>query len=252
MTDEVDRKFLRRRALNALRIHFAQRRWPRVMMCVMMVATGAVGFGASWVMLHAGVSAMWVRYPVAALLAWGALLVFLRLWAEFERRHFVPDASLAGTVEEQEEVKKRSALEDVDSSVLELFNPLELVDVDAEGCLAGVLVLVVALLLFAIAWGVITIVSAAPILIAEVFLDAVLVSILYRRVRKMEERWWLAGAVRHTVVPVAWTVLSLAVAGFLMQSYAPEAKSVGGVWRHYERSKSPVDGTPLLENEEVK
>ncbi len=50
---------------------------------------------------------------------------------------------------------------------------------------------------------------------------------------RLKPQWWLAGALRQTGVPVLVVVVLLIAAGYLMQSYAPEAASIGAVWRHW-------------------
>ncbi len=49
-------------------------------MSLILAATGAAGFVASFVMLHLGVWRMWVRYPLAVLFAYGVFIVLLRVW----------------------------------------------------------------------------------------------------------------------------------------------------------------------------
>ena len=57
-----------------------RRSLPRVQMSLILAATGAAGFVASFVMLHLGVWRMWVRYPLAVLFAYGVFIVLLRVW----------------------------------------------------------------------------------------------------------------------------------------------------------------------------
>jgi len=81
-------------------------------------------------------------------------------------------------------------------------------------------------------WAVISVLMAAPVLFAEVFLDAVLVAALYKRVRNLDQRWWLSSAVQQTIGPVALTALVLALTGVFFGIVAPQAKSIGGVIKH--------------------
>jgi hypothetical protein len=94
-----------------------------------------------------------------------------------------------------------------------------------------VIVAVVAAIVAAIAASVWVVVSA-PELFAEVLFDGVLSAGLYRRLRRLNHRQWWEGAVRHTWLPVLVTALTFSAAGYLMQRYAPEAASIGAVWRH--------------------
>ncbi len=73
---------------------------------------------------------------------------------------------------------------------------------------------------------------SAPAFLAEVLLDALVSVGLYRRLRALETRHWLATAVGHTWLPVLLVAAAFAVAGFLIQAHVPEATSIGGWWRH--------------------
>ncbi len=53
---------------------------PRVQMMIILLLTGCAGFLSSFVLLHSGISQMWMRYPLAILAAYVAFLLLLRLW----------------------------------------------------------------------------------------------------------------------------------------------------------------------------
>lgn len=231
-----DRENYRRRALSRLRIYFASRRWPRCVMSGILALTGLAGFFASFLMLRAGLEKMWLRYPLATLAAWLVFLALMRLWAEFERRALPLDGDAATMLDGDDPGDPADGRREGDWSLgdwLDLASHVDAGFVDDEaGCALWLILLVGGtLLVFSIA-GVLTILLGAPALVAEVFLDAVLVAALYRRVRHLDRRWWLAGALRRTIGPVACTALALMCAGFAMQIVAPDAKSIGGVWRH--------------------
>ena len=113
---------------------------------------------------------------------------------------------------------------------LDWLNPFDLIDGEL-GCAVGLLVLVVIVALGGLIVAIVGLVGGAELLLAEVVLDAVLVSALYRRLKHLESRWWLGGAMRQTVVPVLVAVVFLAGAGLLFQQLAPDAHSIRGVWR---------------------
>lgn len=229
----------RRRALRGLRIYFAHRRWPRVMMSSLVGLSGAAGFFASFGMLHAGLHAMGLRYPLAVLAAWAAFLVLMRVWAEFERRCFLPDTELDALLH----------LPDPGEPKTDDAHPMprrarrgsswwwDLLDVPSfeigEGCLPTLVFWTVVVLLGTAFAGVFAIISMAPALIAEVFLDSVLVAAFYQRMKKIEQRWWLGGAIQQTWLPVLLTALALMVIGGALHALAPGANSIGSVWLHY-------------------
>jgi hypothetical protein len=71
----------------------------------------------------------------------------------------------------------------------------------------------------------------APLLLAEVALDAALVSAAYRRLRKEDVGHWTGAVFRRTWVPAVILVTFMFVAGYAAQRIAPEARSIGGVIR---------------------
>jgi hypothetical protein len=71
------------------------------------------------------------------------------------------------------------------------------------------------------------ILSAAPALIAEVFVDAVLVGALYRRLKMAARENWLGTCIRRTWVFVVVTMFVLAAVGAFLTLGAPGTKSIG-------------------------
>jgi hypothetical protein len=71
----------------------------------------------------------------------------------------------------------------------------------------------------------------APILLAEVALDAAIVSVLYRRLRRDEQGYWLTTVLKRTWVPALVLVVFTFLTGFALQMAAPDARSIGGVIR---------------------
>ena len=71
----------------------------------------------------------------------------------------------------------------------------------------------------------------APMLLAEVALDAALVSAAYRRLRREDVCHWTDTVLRRTLVPATILVIFMFVTGFAAQRFAPEAHSIGGVIR---------------------
>lgn len=70
---------------------------------------------------------------------------------------------------------------------------------------------------------------SAPLLFAEIAVDALLAAGLYRRLRMLEPRHWMRAAVRRTILPFVLTTLAVSAAGFGMQACAPGARSLGEV-----------------------
>jgi hypothetical protein len=78
------------------------------------------------------------------------------------------------------------------------------------------------------------VVYAAPSLLAEALVDGLLLTGLYRRVRRIESGNWLRGVLRKTWIPVVVVALLFCGAGYVMQSVVPEAESIGDVWDYVE------------------
>ena len=70
-------------------------------------------------------------------------------------------------------------------------------------------------------------VMAAPGLLAEVFIDAFIVSALYRHLRIATEGNWLGTAVRKTWLLAFATAALLCLAGWCLEMLAPGAHSIG-------------------------
>jgi hypothetical protein len=74
-------------------------------------------------------------------------------------------------------------------------------------------------------------VYAAPILFAEVILDAAIVGGLMRRLRGVEPQSWAVGAIRRTWLVAVGLAVVLAVLGWAMATVVPGARSLGDVLR---------------------
>lgn len=96
----------------------------------------------------------------------------------------------------------------------------------------GVAIILIIIAVSAALIALIYVVYIAPILLAEIFVDGVLVTGLYARVRQVDRRYWLKTAVKKTIVPLIVIVIFSSIAGFLMQDMVPEARSIGEFLRY--------------------
>jgi hypothetical protein len=110
-----------------------------------------------------------------------------------------------------------------------LFDSLDF-GVDDEGCAFFLLALA---LIAAGTLAALYVVYAAPLLLAEILVEGVLLSGLYRGMKKVRRAGgdWLGAAVRRTWLPVLLTLLTFSAAGYLLQRAAPRARSIGEAWR---------------------
>lgn len=224
----------RNRAAKGLRKYFERRRWPRLSLGLVMILTGLAGFGISGTLLHFGMREMWQRYPLAVVGGYVVFLGLLRLWVEVERAHFDPrDPAVLDALSEGAEEPEPAARR-LDEEKGSWFDSLDLPSFDGadslEGCALGIVAIAV-IGLIAIA---VTMIAGAPVLVAEVAVDAFLVSILYRRLKAAEREHWLGAAVRRTWVHALLAALLLALLGFCIPILVPGADSIGEairLWR---------------------
>jgi hypothetical protein len=244
---------------------------PRLQMFIMVLLTGLAGFGVSFGLLHAGIGHMWVRYPASIIVAYALFLGMLRIWlwlANPDRSYPRIDARLDGvdasglgdvrpprlgsgfTFGGKGDYGGGGASDSWDAS-----SPR---DVQMQGVFAGVsagrggqtggggggsslggidlgddgvwiVVAIAAVLAVVVACG--YVIWVAPALFAEVLLDGLLASRLYRHMRSVETGYWLWTAVRKTAVAVVVIVLFAGLAGFALEMITPGARSIGDVWR---------------------
>jgi hypothetical protein len=213
------------------------RAYPRLFILIIVGLSGFAAFLFSAGTLMLGLNQMALRYFAGALVGYGTFLILLRVWISYRRRGWDVDLELpdidgtlgsgsdgvsffsggrsggAGASGQWEPASAGSKVS-VDLDVDELW-PLVLAFVCALGGLIAILYVV----------------YAAPILLAEVALDAALVTGLYRRIRREDARYWLESAVRRTWLPALIAALFLMAAGAAVQMAIPTADSIGDVWR---------------------
>jgi hypothetical protein len=228
---------------------------PRLELFLIVSLAGAAAFVTSVGGLRLGLESMAWRYPLAVAAGYGTFLLLIRIWIAWQRRRLTahgaldaldvasdlwlerPDASgiardevplfEAGrsggggggsSFESQAWVTPsrtaagRSSGGGIDLDWDELW-PLAV----AIACVIGGAVAIAAVM------------YTAPVLLAEVALDAAIMSAVYRRLRREDASHWVMTVVRKTWLPALTLVLLGAIAGYALQQIAPEARSIGGV-----------------------
>jgi hypothetical protein len=226
---------------------------PRILVSLILSLTALAGFLTSFSLLHLGVTLMWLRYPLAISVAYCVFLLLLALWLWSQRRGVDIDPSALDLIPTEYTQSGESfqfgggdaggggaggswgeGASSASSEVPSKGSTFSAVGLDLdieEGWL-----LVVAII--ALIGGLIAsfyLIYIAPVLLAELLVDGVLVAGLYRRVKGVEQRHWLRAAVRQTVVPALLVALFFALAGYALQRAVPEAHTIGEVWDHMRR-----------------
>lgn len=215
----------RTRARRALERYFEKRSAPRLILSVLLILTGTAGLLISFLLLHGGLDAMWLRYPIAVLGGYGVFLSLLRFWVKFERSRFDPQSGeIEADVEKIGSDGSSWAGQPRARSWFDSLNWLDFSDgFDLEGCipalLIGIFLALAGLFFFAI--------FSASALIAEVFLDAFIIAVLYRHLRVAAQENWLGTAVRKTWWAALLTAALLGLAGWCLESLAPGPHSIG-------------------------
>lgn len=237
---------------------------PRLQMALIVALTGAVGFLTSVLLLHAGVDSLWLRYPLAVVVAYLAFLLLLCCWLRSRGDEVLdhldpsglaphPDFLDQGGVSTAQgtpgggefggggasgswgDAAGTDALS-TGPSVPDFSAP-DLGDAWEPEGLPLVVVVVLLVVLAAAVSAAFWLVWAAPVLLAELLLDVALASGLYRRLRGVRGQHWLSTAVKRTWWLFAIAAAAFALAGAVMGACVPSANSIGDVLRYSEPAR---------------
>ncbi len=229
---------------------------PRLHMSTILLATALAGFFCSFLLLQLGMTRMGIRYLLATVFAYAVFLSLLRLWLEFYRKKTKQDGA------------NWHALDLIDPNLIPTGAArVGTAGVDFGGGLSGgggasrsfgpssggfaenaggggskgfpldldvddwlIPVLIIAAIGGAIVASIYIIVSA-PVFLAEIFVDSLLVTALYKRLQKFEQKHWMETAIQRTWRPVLIVALLFVIAGYFIQKLAPEVDSIGDIWK---------------------
>jgi len=265
----------RERAIQSVRTSLVRRASPRMHMLGLVTVTGGAGFVASYLLLHAGLRSMGLRYPLAAAFGYAVFLGLVRLWLRRYRlkarvrrennRHHV-DLDITQLPLDELFSSAPSSPESFEgfgggggfsgggggsewTEAPTSFHAAATATRGGGGSVSGggwdldlddgVLWLIPIAIIAAVVLCVVGyVLYLAPTLFAELLLDAGLAAGLYRRLLRAERRSWLMTAVRSTAIPACFVAVLLALAGTIMQGVYPDAASVGAVVRHLNDAKA--------------
>jgi hypothetical protein len=236
----------------------------------LVIVTGGAGFIASFLLLHAGMRSMAVRYPLAAGLGYAVFLGMVWMWLRRYRlttrirpwrdRRYIdlditelplgqlfssaPPADHLGGFGGGGGFSGGGAGSDWTEAPTSLHAVASVSGSGGGGSPSGgggwdldldegALWLIPLAIIAAIVLCVVAyLLYLAPTLFAELLLDAGLAAGLYHKLLHAERRSWLVTAVRSTAIPACFVAALLALAGTIMQGAYPDAASVGAVVRH--------------------
>ena len=192
-------------------------------MFVLVSLAGMAGFIVSYGFLAAGYTSMPVRYGISATTAYLAFLTLLGLYVSW-KRHLQSELDAVDLVDAASHSVGRPSTSpfparDGDTGT----ESTSWIDADAD--LGWVLLIVVAAIAGVIAVS--SIVWTAPVLLAEVLVDALIVSTVSHQLSQTERRDWTATAIRRTWIPALVVIVTMVVSGWALQRIAPEAVSIG-------------------------
>ncbi len=243
--------FSRLNEIHQIRGRLEREGFPRLQMLFLVSITGVAGFLASYLLLHAGLGEMWMRYLVAFGIAYLIFLGLLWMWLRTSASDYSDFPDITNSIPtrgggctgkggefggggasgyfDQPAVSTSmdSAYSSSDTNMVgEAFGAAD------EFAIPLALLALVGMLLLSSFY----VIYSAPILFAELLVDGVLAASLYRRLRGLETRHWLETAIRRTFWPFVLTALCVACAGWVMALYAPGAVSIGDVLIHVKQA----------------
>lgn len=236
----------------ALRQRISLRHSPRLHCALILLACFGVGLLVTFLLLRAGVAAMWIRYAFALIAAYLTFLVGVRIWLHYAGFHRIdgPDGGDVLDVADAASMPRGgsggSAAPDFhggggssggggaswsfgaasprSSSGSSVADGLDLGD-------AGIVVVVLIAVALAVAGSVVWLIYAAPTILAEAAFAALLSAGLVRGARRLANQGWMASVVGNTWL--AFTVVFVLAMAFALvaRHYYPEARTLSDVLR---------------------
>jgi hypothetical protein len=243
-SDHLQRSSRRFAVRDSVAIWLLRYRFPRLAMFMAIVACGAIGLACSTVMHHCGLTAMWLRYPLAVVISGSVFTFFLGI---FVRR----TARLVDTA--RDEIRKHALRLQFHRNEAELPDPSGFMDGISEmsrqagrqqvdpralpAYLICILSITVVLVCVYFVW-------MAPVLLADIVVEGSLVAWLYRPLFRTDNSSGLSATIEKTAIPSLLLALAFVGIGLSFQLCAPQATTVAEVWRHLERQRNLVVGRP--------
>jgi hypothetical protein len=233
---------------------------PRIQLSVMLMITAGFAFLFSVALLRMGIRSMAFRYAVVVIVGYVVFLLLLRIWiwlqsdepigsVDLPRDIVIPNIDIPGGAAAEDfqfsgggdfagaGVGGSWTETDAPSPAPVMFaantssgsgggssSGIGSFDLDLDD---GWALLIVGVVLLIALGALIYVVYIAPVLLAELIIDAAVVTSLYRPVKNIERHYWLMTALKKTALPAFIVALLFGVAGFVMQAAEPDAFTIG-------------------------
>lgn len=239
------RRKTRREALAQIRARFIGGVYPRLTVLAFVGLSGAAALGVSAGLFRLGMEQLGYRYAVATIAGYAVFLLLIRIWIAFFRPRespdvldLLPDVPISDpSVGDAPVGFSGGSSGGGGASVSWGSHPdgapnIPLPDIDAdEAWPVVVAAIVAAVVLLGAVVATLYVVYYAPVLLAEIALDAALVTGIYRRLRRQDARHWLGSAIGHTWKPALVIMVCLFVLGTVLQWANPSMRTIGDVLR---------------------
>ncbi len=239
----------RKEALRRIHAMVESQGWPRVQMTLLVCLTGGIGFLTSVLLLHHGMTTLWVRYLFSMGVAYLGFLLLLWVWAKTRHRDLsdgidLPDIGRPGKGGSSKDCGYEGkggefggggasssyhpevpVSESPGSRIAEVLpDSLELEEFAIPAIVLGVVVMLLG--------SSVVVIINAPALFAELLLDGILGASLYRRLRGLDQKHWVETALRKTALPFSGMTIVLVAVGWTLQWLDPSAISIGAFFSH--------------------
>lgn len=201
------RRLTRALAVESMRLRLLRESFPRIQMFILVLLTGLAGFGASVAMLGAGIDGMALRYTLAMGVAYSVFLLLLWLWLHTSSSDYLeivttdgsnadrPDgtsefAGGAGSFDGGGASGNYELAPEAGAMDTAVDPPLDILGNADDGAIP----LAVICFALGIVLSSLFVIWSAPILFAEILVDALLAAGLYRRLRVLNPRHWMHAA----------------------------------------------------------
>jgi hypothetical protein len=246
----------RHRALVLVRRLLQRKGSPYFVLFLVLAATGLAGFLASVMLLWAGLKSPGIRYPVCVALAYLVFLFQLYLYVLFHRRKVHARVDLVNSIEVDDALETAADVSDDVASLTASVDapyPVPAATTSADsapgegsswlgkvfdgggrgggggddgGAAIVVLIVIVVVVVVALVASLLVLLEA-PVLLAEVLVDGVLMASLARRLRRVNRQDWVFSVVQRTLVPTLIVAVVFMVGGFALEAIQPGATTMG-------------------------